>query len=459
MSSKTFYPNRIVATLLLLVSPAFARSPNILFILTDDQGSVDVNCYGSHDLITPNMDAIAHRGIRFTQFDAAAPICSPSRAAILTGLVPQKAGLPTMASSQRGGHGMPGDRTTIAEIFKQAGYATGHVGKWHLGYTPDEEPNAQGFDYSFGHMGGCIDNYSHFFYWDGPNAHDLWRNGKEVWYDGQFFGDLMERECVQFIDQHKDKPFLLYWAINEPHYPLQGTGKWRDQYANLPSPRDKYAASLSTADERIGMVLARLDELKLRDDTIVVFQSDQGHSVEIRTFSGGGSSGPYRGAKFSLFEGGIRVPAMISWTGHLPENQTRDQLATGCDWLPTLAELAGVALPKSVQDNLDGKSLVSVLNSAAAPTPHATFYWASDRSQWAIREGDWKLLGNPFDPTKKEPFAKSDAFYLVNLPNDLGEQHNLAAAHPDLVQHFRDLHEAWMKELSAPENASVEIDP
>lgn len=436
-----------------------SRHPNVLFILTDDQGSVDVNCYGSHDLITPNMDAIAARGIRFTQFDAAAPICSPSRAAILTGLTPQKAGLPSMASSQRGGHGMPGDRVTIAEIFKQAGYATGHVGKWHVGYTPDEEPNAQGFDYSFGHMGGCIDNYSHYFYWDGPNAHDLWRNGKEVWYDGQFFGDLMQKECIQYIEQHKDGPFFLYWAINEPHYPLQGTAKWREQYKDLPSPRSMYAALVSTADERIGAVLARLDELHLRDDTIVVFMSDQGHSTEVRTFGGGGSSGPYRGAKFSLFEGGVRVPAMISWVGHLPEGQVRDQLATGCDWLPTLAELAGVPLPKDVAAKLDGRSLVPVLRSPSEPTPHPTFFWATGRNQWSVREGDWKLLGNPYDPTQEKPFAKADAFYLVNLHDDVGERHNVAAAHPDLVEHLRQLHQAWVKDVRAEQHPAAEQDP
>jgi arylsulfatase A-like enzyme len=436
-----------------------ARRPNILFILTDDQGSVDVNCYGSHDLITPHMDAIAARGIRFTQFEAAAPICSPSRAAILTGLTPQKAGLPGMASSQRGGHGMPSNRTTIAEIFKQAGYATGHVGKWHLGYTPDEQPNAQGFDYSFGHMGGCIDNYSHFFYWEGPNAHDLWRNGKEVWYDGQHFADLMQQECTQFIEQHKDHPFLLYWAINEPHYPLQGTAKWREQYKNLPSPRNMYAALVSTADERIGAVLAKLDELHLRDNTIVVFMSDQGHSVEVRTFGGGGSSGPYRGAKSSLFEGGLRVPAMISWPGHLPEGEVRTQLATGCDWLPTLAELAGVPVPQSVAANLDGRSLVPLLHSASASTPHSVFHWATDRKQWAVREGDWKLIGNPYDPTQKEPFGKEDAFFLVNLREDIGERRNVAADHPDRVAHLRQLHQAWMKDLNAAEQAAAEIDP
>lgn len=467
VSALAYQSWRTLAVLLALVGSGGAaeraegagRRPNVLFILTDDQGSVDVNCYGAKDLVTPNMDAIARRGVRFTQFEAAAPICSPSRAAVLTGMVPQKAGLPTMASSQRGGHGMPGDRTTIADVFKRAGYATGHVGKWHVGYTPDEEPNAQGFEYSFGHMGGCIDNYSHYFYWDGPNAHDLWRNGKEVWYDGEFFGDLMERECVQFIEEHKDGPFLLYWAINEPHYPLQGTAKWRERYKDLPSPRDKYAAMVSTADERIGGVLAKLDELKIRENTIVVFMSDQGHSVEMRGFGGGGSAGPYRGAKFSLFEGGIRVPAMISWVGHLPEGEVRGQLATGCDWLPTLAELAGVDLPEGLAGRLDGKSLVPVIRSEEAGTPHAVFYWASDRRQWAVREGDWKIIGNPYDPTRKEAFGKEDAYYLVNLRDDVGERRNVAADHPEIVAHLRELHQAWMKDINATEHAAAEVDP
>lgn len=455
---------RLVASFLIGLSTFSPRifaaaHPNILFILTDDQGSVDVNCYGSHDLITPNMDSIAARGIRFTQFEAAAPICSPSRAAVMTGLVPQKAGLPNMASSQRGGHGMPSDRTTLAEIFKSAGYATAHVGKWHLGYVPDEEPNAQGFDYSFGFMGGCLDNYSHFFYWDGPNQHDLWRNGNEVFYDGQYLPDLCEKECIQFIEQNKDHPFFLYYAINQPHYPLQGTAKWREAYKNLPSPRNMYAATVSTADERIGQVLATLDHLHLRDNTIVCFMSDQGHSTEVRTFGGGGSAGPYRGAKFSLFEGGIRVPAMISWTTHLPQNQIRDQLVTGCDWLPTLAELAGVPIPKSVADNLDGSSIIPILNSPTAPTPHATFYWATGRNQWAVRQGDWKLLGNPYDPTHKAPLTEKDKFFLVNLHDDIGELHNLASTHPDLVQQLTQLHQSWLNSLHTTDHAAIDIDP
>ena len=265
------------------------RKPNVVFILTDDQGAGNVNCYGAKDLETPNMDGLAQRGVRFTQFYATAATCSPSRASILTGKCPQKAGVTGNCGSHFGDHGMPGEQVTIAEVFKSAGYATGHVGKWHLGFVPEEMPNSQGFDFSFGFMGGCIDNYSHYYFWGGANSHDLWRNGKEEWHEGEYFGDLMTRECNRFIEQHKDDSFFLYWAINMPHYPLQGKAKWRERYANLASPRDKYAASVSTADEMIGQVLSKLDEFKLREHTIIVFMSDQGHSVEDRAFGGGGS--------------------------------------------------------------------------------------------------------------------------------------------------------------------------
>src|SRR6056297_3126309 len=165
--------------------------PNVIIIYTDDQGSIDVNTYGAEDLYTPNMDLLAETGVRFTQFYAAAPVCSPSRAALLTGKTPLAAGLPGTASSKMGEEGMPSEEVTIAEVLKDNGFVTGHIGKWHLGYIPETMPNGQGFDYSFGHMGGCIDNYSHFFYWNGPNRHDLWRNGREVWADGRFFPDLM----------------------------------------------------------------------------------------------------------------------------------------------------------------------------------------------------------------------------------------------------------------------------
>ncbi|WPP51602.1 sulfatase-like hydrolase/transferase [Catalinimonas niigatensis] len=432
--------------LLFISSSLFAQNqrPNVILIYTDDQGSIDMNCYGAKDLTTPHMDALAERGVRFTQFYAAAPVCSPSRAGLLTGKVPQRAGLPGNASSSEGHAGMPAEQITIAEMLKEAGYATGHVGKWHLGYTPETMPNGQGFDYSFGHMGGCIDNYSHFFYWNGPNRHDLWQNGEEIFRDGQFFPDLMVEEASNFIEEHQKEPFFLYWAINTPHYPLQGEEKWRAHYKNLPSPRREYAAFVSTTDEKIGELVAKVDELGLRKNTIIILMSDHGHSTEERTFGGGGNAGPYRGAKFSLFEGGIRVPAIISWPGQLPENEVREQMGVGVDWYPTIAELCKVS-PN--QDDLDGSSIVSVILSVDAPSPHETFHWATGREQWAVRQGDWKLIGNPYDPTEKAPLPEGQKYFLVNLAEDISEMNNLEARHPEKVKEMEKLHHEWIKQL------------
>ncbi len=289
------------------------KHPNVIIIYTDDQGYADLNIYGSKDLVTPNMDSLARSGTRFTQFYASSSICSPSRASLLTGRYPQRAGLEGNAGNLPGAGGMPGSQFTLAELFKSAGYATGHIGKWHMGYSEETMPNKQGFDYSFGFMGGCIDNYSHYYYWGGPNKHDLWRNGNEVYEWGKFFPDLMNSESDKFLEENKNNPFFLYYAISTPHYPLQPETKWLDYYENLPMPRKIYAAFISTMDDKIGALLKKVQQLGLAENTIVVFQSDQGHSTEDRGFGGGGSSGPYRGSKLSLFEGGIRIPAFISW--------------------------------------------------------------------------------------------------------------------------------------------------
>ena len=419
------------------------RRPNVIVILADDQGSADLGCYGAQDLHTPHTDALAARGVRFTQFYSAAPVCSPSRAGLLTGRWPVRAGVPSNCASQQGGAGaLPPQEVTLAEVFREAGYATAHIGKWHVGYTPETLPRKQGFDHSFGHMGGCIDNYSHFFYWSGPNIHDLWRNGTEVFHAGEYFPDLMAREAEQFIKRHRDRPFFIYYALNTPHYPYQGDAKWLKHFQDLPTPRRLYAAFLAAQDQRIGTLLAAVDSLGLRERTIVVFQSDNGHSTEERAHFGGGNPGPYRGAKFSLFEAGIRLPAIISWPGHLPENQIRDQMSHACDWLPTLAELTEVKLPR-VQ--LDGRSLAAVLRDPNAPSPHADhpLHWqvgGGPNADWAIRDGDWKLIGRTRDTTDgHQPIRVSD--YLVNLKTDPGETTNLSKRHPEIAARLKELHD------------------
>ena len=443
--SKFFSLDRLVTAVVLALLPAELHAadrgvrPNVIIIYTDDQGTLDANCYGSDDLITPNMDRLARTGVRFMQMYSPSAICSASRAGLMTGRFPARAGVPSNVSSQRGKPGMPGSEVTIAEMLRDNGYRTGHVGKWHLGYTPDTMPNGQGFVESFGHMGGCIDNYSHFFYWAGPNRHDLWRNGQEVWLDGRYFGDSMVEECQRLISLWQDEPFFIYWAINWPHYPLQGTLDWRQKYAHLPSPRNKYAAFVSSLDERIGVVVDHLEQLGLRDDTVIIFQSDHGHSVEERTFGGGGNPGPYRGCKGCLFEGGIRVPAVVSWPGHLPAGEVRDQLAAGCDWLPTIAQLTNSPLPDR---HLDGKSLVDVIRSPAAESPHESFYWQLGQgqgAQWVVRQGPWKLLGNPRDPRNPGSLGATDRLFLANLETDKTESTNLATQHPEVVDRLESL--------------------
>lgn len=443
----------ILVAAVTFISAAFARQPNVIIIYADDQGSVDAPGFGEQDLELPHLKALADGGVRLTQCYAPAPVCSPSRAGLLTGRYPFRAGVSNNISSTRGDAGMPGSEVTMAEMFKAAGYATGHFGKWHLGFTPETMPNAQGFEYSFGHMGGCIDNYSHFFYWEGPNRHDLYRNGEEIHADGQYFPDLVVAEANRFVDAHREQPFFLYVALNMPHYPYQGKEAWLKYYEDkgLPYPRNLYAAFMSSMDDVTGALLDHLEAAGLAGDTIVVYQGDNGHSTEERAHSGGGSAGPYRGAKFSMFEGGIRTPAVIRWPGHLPAGAVRDQMAHGCDWLPTLAELSGVPLP---DQTLDGLSLTEVLRNADAPSPHDHLIWQVGKgthAAWAVRKGDWKLNVNTTDPTQPRGSALVDSIFLVNLREEPGEQKNLAGQHPDIVQELTAIHQSWLDSITAGE--------
>ncbi len=416
--------------------------PNVIIIYTDDQGAIDLNCYGASDLVTPNMDKLVNSGIKFTQFYGA-PICSPSRAGLLTGKTPQRAGVPGNVSPTNPKSGMPGSQYTIAEMFKDAGYKTAHIGKWHLGHTEDKLPNAQGFDYSFGHHGGCIDNYSHFFYWNGPNRHDLYRNGKEVFYPGQYFPDLLVAEASGFMDENKEEPFFIYFALNTPHYPYQGTPRWLKYYQDkgVKYPRDLYAAFLSTQDDKIGGLLKKVEELGLSENTIIVFQSDNGYSTEERAHFGGGNAGDLRGSKFSLFEGGIRVPAAISWPERIKAGEERNQVAVNADWMPTLADLCGIHL--DIKD-LDGKSLVSIIEDKSTKSNHEKFCWKNGK-RWAARKGEWKLLKYPLDNTNKVVLLESDSLFLVNLTDDPGEMTNLADQYPDKVRELKAQYKEWLE--------------
>ncbi|HJN14364.1 MAG TPA: sulfatase-like hydrolase/transferase, partial [Armatimonadota bacterium] len=353
---------------------------------------------------------------------------------LLTGRYPIRAGVPGNVGPD---NGLPTDQVTMAEMMRDAGYRTALFGKWHLGHRPGMLPLDQGFDEFYGHRGGCIDNYSHFFYWNGPNRHDLWRNNEEVWEDGRYFPDLVVREARRFMAENAERPFFLYLPFNIPHYPLQGKAKYRRMYEGLDAPRSEYAALVSTLDEKVGEVVGKVDQLGLREDTLIVFISDHGHSTEVRTHGGGGYAGDYRGSKFSLWEGGLRVPAVASLPGVIPENEVRDQACMSMDWLPTIAELTGATLPAR---RLDGRSLAPVLKSDDAPAPRDVMHWQQGM-QWAARDGDWKLVVNGVGA------ADDEKEFLSDLSRDATERKNIAREHPEAVARLRGLHEGWAEDV------------
>lgn len=422
-----------------------AERPNVIVIMTDDQGTLDLNCYGATDLYTPNFDRMAEQGVRFTQFYAGSSVCSPSRASLLTGKSPSGADL--TGNAGRVG-GLPPEQVTIAEMLKAEGYATAHIGKWHLGKDQGRRPENQGFDYTFGHMEGCIDNYSHFFYWSGPNYHDLWEDGKEVYEDGYYFQDSLIEKAGHFIDENKEQPFFIYLAINLLHYPLQPDSKWLEHYKDLPSPRKNYAACVSTVDEKIGRLITSLESTGELDNTLIIFQSDHGHSVEERTMWGGGYAGPYRGSKFGFFEGGLRVPAIVMGPGVAKGVEIHNS-AMSMDFLPTIADFCGVSkLPEEVE----GTTLRAMLEGKDRQIRN-TMYWNMSGDRWAVRQGPWKLLFNPRDDTKKytklDPIK--DRYFLANLEMDRSESRNLVQDFPDKAGELIEVYSKWKHALPIKE--------
>ena len=352
------------------------QKPNIIIIYTDDQGTLDAGCFGAPDLNTPNIDRLSKSGIRFTQAYAHTVSC-PSRAAMITGRYPQRSGINSWtqnnAHDEKKGINMPLSEVTIAEVLKENDYKTGLFGKWHLGGAVENGPLEQGFDTFYGFRGGFIDNYVHYFL-HGKGFHDLWSNKEEIFERNRYFPKLMTEKAIQFIEKNKNQPFFLYAAFNLPHYPEQSDSLFDPLYTNLSEPRKSYASVVSTVDDKIGQILNKLEELEIRNNTIVIFMSDNGHSTEetkIRVENhlsgipkgtnycangGVGYTGKWRGAKGSFLEGGIRVPAIISYPGHFPENETRDQIVTCMDLFPTICEITGSKKPDCV---LDGYSLLT----------------------------------------------------------------------------------------------------
>ena len=436
--------------------------PNVVILLTDDQGTLDAGCYGSADLKTPNIDRLATEGVRFTQAYAHT-VCCPSRAALFTGRHPQRGGVRFWTQGDRHGsdsqnlHLSP-EEVTLAEAMKSAGYRTALFGKWHLGAKIGHGPLDQGFDTFFGHLGGFIDNYRHYFL-HGRGYHDLYDGNEEVFRREEYYPDLMIDRAEQFIEANKATPFFMTVAFNLPHYPEQPIAKFKDAYADLPMPRRSYARVISSVDDHIGRVLDKLDSTGLSQNTLVILISDNGHSTENNAgitvddhssgyprghyylaHGGGGNTGPWIGNKGTFLEGGIRVPAILRYPAKIPAGQTRDQIVTIMDWFPTVLELCGITQPTDAPQ-LDGHSLRPILTDSKAPTAHQVLHFAWGKN-WAIRRGDWKLIANHNGKTQ----AAKLSLHRLTEPSPEVKDH--AEEQPQLVRELTALHEAWESGLS-----------
>ncbi|MCU1261540.1 MAG: sulfatase [Bryobacterales bacterium] len=367
----------------------------------------------------------------------------------MTGRCPIRAGVPNNGPPLR-----PSEKT-IASVLKGSSYETGLTGKWHLGSTPDTVPNAHGFDFFYGFHDGCVDYYSHRYYWGEPkrvNFHDLWRNRDEAFDDGRYLTERLGEEAVAFITRKRDSPFFLYTALNAVHYPMHAPQKYLERFPDLPPERRMYAAMLAAADDAVGAMVSALERTGQRERTLIFLLGDNGATTERRAGLGqniatAGKNNPFRGFKFSAFDGGMHVPALVNWPGVIPPGKVNHEVMMTADILPTICHVTGATLP--ADRTIDGRNIWPVL-TAGSPSPHEYVAW-SQGPQLAIRKGEWKLVLNGVvhdgTPEGDKPLTGDDAVFLSNLLSDPGEQSNLRHQHPEIADQLQTLLQQWRKEV------------
>jgi arylsulfatase A-like enzyme len=427
--------------------------PNFVVIVTDDHGIGDVGCYGNPEVRTPNLDRLASSGVRFTQWYSNAPICSASRAAILTGQYPDRAGVKGALTSEPTWD-VPGLRqgeTTLPGLLRGMGYRTGAIGKWHLGSIAHSRPTAQGFDEFFGWYSGWLDAYSHRYYQlgspPGKIFHDLWRNGTEVFEEPAYMTEVLGREAQAFLArQSRRQPFLLYLAFGAPHYSMMAPKKYLDRFPpDMERDRRTHLAMVAAVDDVVGALLNQIRDLGIERDTVIWFQADNGATNEVRASSyglpyRGGSNGPYRGYKQGLFDGGMHVPAILRAPGLVQAGQVWNRPMISMDLMPTFVKMAGGTAPAGI----DGQDLLPVLRGQSAP--HEYLFW-SFNNQRAVRQGDWKLVINtPSFPGDEV----ADKVWLSNLEADPGERRNLAGAEGARTAALTEKIRNWEREMKLP---------
>lgn len=427
-----------------------APRPNILYIVADDLGWADVGFHGS-DIRTPTLDALAADGARLEQYYAE-PMCTPTRAALMTGRYPLRYGLQTGVIPQGHTYGLATDEWLLPQALKEAGYETAIVGKWHLGHAdPKYWPRQRGFDHQYGPLIGEIDYFTHQV----DDRVDWYRDNEAVVEEG-YSTTLLGNDAVTLIEDHDPSvPLFLYLAFNAVHTPYQAPQDYLDQYADIADPsRQAYAASATAMDDQIGRVVAALDAKGMLDDTLIVFQSDNG-GVRDAAFAGAitdmskvvlpADNGPYRAGKGTVYEGGTRVVALANWPGHIAEGSVVDGMIHTVDMFPTLVGLAGGDLGKSKP--LDGLDVWETI-STGAPSPRTEVVYNIEPQRAGIREGDWKLVWHTMLPQSVE---------LFDIAKDPSETQNLAAEHPETVAGLQKRADALAAEAQAPILLQIEI--
>ncbi len=442
-----------VTTLLLvglMATPASAQPasttsrPNVVLIVADDLGYGDLSSYGAPDIKTSNLDQLAREGVRFTDYYANAPVCTPTRAALITGRYQQRVLLERPLSTDPANAanglaiGLPVTGRSLPQLMKNAGYATGLIGKWHLGFKPEYRPTRHGFDYFWGYLSGYIDWYTHV---RGDGEPDLWENDAPSSADG-YFETEVTRRAVDFIAGHAKAPFFLEVALGSPHWPFQSphhasvaarrNNSMFQQPGDgeaTPPTRADYAAIVEEADKNIGTILRALQQHGVAQNTLVIYISDNGGEWLSR-------NAPFFHRKDTLWEGGVRVPAIMRWPGTLPAGKVTAQVAITMDVARTIL---GVAAADIKDARLEGIDLLPLLQSSAPPVERTLFWRAvyAGRQQRAVRSGSWKVL------------LDGNMQLLFDVTRDPGERNDLAATRPDLVTKMKAQIEAWEKDVDA----------
>jgi arylsulfatase A-like enzyme len=444
-------PTTVFAAVLLSLSAGSAESnaqlrrPNIVVIVADDMGYADVGFQGSRDIPTPNIDALAMGGVRFTDAYVTGPYCSPTRAGLMSGRYPQRFGHEFNPDGSPE-FGLPLDQTTMADRLRAAGYRTALFGKWHLGSAPQLRPLERGFDEFFGFLGG-----DHSYFDARPPVGGPVFDGKNPAEKMGYLTEELADRAVGFIERNRSRPFFLYLAFNAVHTPMDATEKYLTRFPNIANEqRRTYAAMLSAMDDGIGRTMAAVRAAGLEDNTLIFFFSDNGGPTMAGTTVNGSSNAPLRGSKRQTWEGGIRVPFVIQWKGKLTAGTTDSRPIIQLDVLPTALAAAGVDVRPEWR--LDGVNLLPFLTGTATGAPHDALYWRLG-AMMAIRKGDWKLVrasDGPLRGADSASFNDLSSAGLYNLRTDIGETNNVAAANRDKVQELTEAWQRWNKELATP---------